>query len=296
MAWLDDNAPARSQFRCPRREDPSGVVVVHDTESKADTSGTDSGAANVANFIRTRDTPGSYHDLVDSDSILNLVNYWCEAYHDGTGSNRHSYGVSGCYRVSEWPNLPKAYRDKVVDNMARAAANYAKWLKTNHGIVIPPRRITREESEARKPGFISHGERDPARRTDPGPLFPWGQFLERFAQLTGSKEEDDMTPEEFTKLVTDEKSDVALAIRKYARKGTNDAVDSNDARKDGGHSTKTQPLDERLAEVLAAAGTVQTAEAWKIAEVMRHEIGAQGNETTGQAIRRIVIEAVAGTK
>jgi hypothetical protein len=114
-------------------------------------------------------------------------------------------------------------------------------------------------------------------------------------------QEDDMTPEQLAKELNDEKSDIALAVRRLARKGTNDAVDSNDARKDGGHDTKTQPLDERIAEVLAAAGTLQTAEAWKVAEVMRHEVGAQKKpdgkqETTGEAIRRIVSEAVAGAR
>ena len=31
-------------------------------------------------------------------------------------------------------------------------------------------------------GFISHGERDPGRRSDPGAGFPWDEFLERFAE------------------------------------------------------------------------------------------------------------------
>jgi hypothetical protein len=171
---------------------------VHTAESAPDTSGADSGAENVANFIRNRTDPGSYHDLCDSDSVINLVRYECEAYHDGTGSNSHSYGVSAATQAARWLSVPKDWRDRCVDNMARAAARYALWLREQRGIVIPAKRITRAQSEARIPGFISHAERDPARRSDPGKDFPWGPFLERFAQLTGKTPalEDDVTPDD----------------------------------------------------------------------------------------------------
>jgi hypothetical protein len=196
MAYLDDHPPARRQFYCPRRDgtQPSGVVVVHDAENATDTVGPDSGAEAVARFIETRDTPGSYHDLVDSDSIIQLVRYECEAFHDATGTNRHSYGVSGAYRHSDWLTLPQARRDGFVLNMASAAARYARWLRDRRGIVIPPKRISVTAARNRVPGFISHAELDPARRTDPGPHFPWDQFLAHFARLTN--QEDDMTPDE----------------------------------------------------------------------------------------------------
>ena len=45
--------------------------------------------------------------------------------------------------------------------MAAAAARYATWVRNRSGIVIPARRISRAESDARVPGFISHAERDP---------------------------------------------------------------------------------------------------------------------------------------
>lgn len=179
-----DHPPARSQYRSPRRDRPSGVVVVHTAESTPDYVAFDGGAEAVARFIQGRSDPGSYHDLADSDSCLNLVPYGAEAYHDGTGSNRHSYGVSVATRADVWPLAPREWRDGAIRQAAAAAARYAAWARSAHGVVIPARRITRAQSEQRVPGFISHGERDPGRRTDPGAQFPWDDFLAEFARLT----------------------------------------------------------------------------------------------------------------
>jgi hypothetical protein len=186
MAWLDDHPPATPQFRCPRREDPSGTVVVHTAENAPDFVAFDGGAEAVASWITRRTTPGSYHHLADSDSVIQLVRYECEAFHDGTGSNRWSYGVSAATRADVWPLAPQAWRDGCVRNMATAAASYARWLRVRSGIIIPARRISRADSEARRPGFTSHAERDPGRRSDPGAGFPWAQFFAEFARQTGA--------------------------------------------------------------------------------------------------------------
>lgn len=190
MAWLDTHPPARSQQRKPRREKPSGVIVVHTAENTPDTVALDGGAEAVANFIRNREDPGSYHDLCDSDSCINLVGYANEAFHDGTGSNPHSYSVSGATKAEFWPLAPKAWRDGCVREMAHASARYAKWIRHERGIIIPARRITRAQSVAKLPGFISHAERDPARREDPGEFFPWEQFLDEYARAMGTEEDD----------------------------------------------------------------------------------------------------------
>src|SRR5262245_60383332 len=144
MAYLDDHPPARRQFYCPRRDStqPSGVIVVHDAENVTDASGPDTGAEAVARFIATRDTPGSYHDLADSDSTIQLVRYECEAFHDATGTNRHSYGVSSAYTHRDWLTLPHALRDGCVHNMADALARYAAWLNDRPVTFIAAKRIT----------------------------------------------------------------------------------------------------------------------------------------------------------
>lgn len=184
MALLDEHPPAVTQFRCPRREEVSGVIVVHTAENTPDFVAFDGGAEAVAGFIGRRTTPGSYHDLVDSDSRIQLVEYDCEAFHDATGSNRHSYGVSFATRADVWPLAPQEWRDGAIRQAAVACARFASWLRAKRGIIIPARRVTRFESELRVPGFISHAERDPERRTDPGAHFPWQQFLDEFRRLT----------------------------------------------------------------------------------------------------------------
>lgn len=182
-AYLIANPPRIRQMHRPRRSKPSGVCVVHTAENTPDVDGADGAAEAVARFIRDRTTFGSYHDLADSDSIVDLVPYDAEAYHDGTGSNSHSYGVSGATQAARWPTLPALRRRAMVRNMAKAAARYAAWLEREEGIVIPARRITKAQSDARVPGFLSHGERDPGRRSDPGAAFPWATFLSNFAKF-----------------------------------------------------------------------------------------------------------------
>lgn len=187
--YLITNPPRIRQFR-ERGTTPSGVIVVHTAESTPDWVGHDTGAEAVARFIQQRTTYGSYHDLADSDSIVNLVPYSHQAYGDGTGSNPHAYHVSAATQAAKWDQAPADWRKATAVNMAKAAARYARWLKTEHGITVPARRITRAQSDNRVPGFISHGERDPGRRSDPGPRFPWRLFLATYAALTNG--DDDM--------------------------------------------------------------------------------------------------------
>jgi hypothetical protein len=164
---------------------PSGVIVVHTAENTPDYVAFDGGAEAVARFIQGRGDPGSYHDICDSDSFIQLVTYSCEAFHVRTyNTNWHAYGVSAATRADVWPLAPKAWRDGCVNNMARAARNYAVWLYTLRGVKIPALRLTVAQARAHRPGFISHAELDPARRTDPGAGFPWAQFLRAYAAMT----------------------------------------------------------------------------------------------------------------
>jgi hypothetical protein len=196
--YLVDHPPVTRQYRSPRRAAPSGVVVVHTAESFPDENPPDTGAENVAAFIARRTNYGSYHDLVDSDSIIRMVRYTDEAFHDATGSNPHSYGVSAATQAAKWSQLRPGWVRSTVENMALASARYARWLFAQRGILIPARLISRDDSERRIPGFISHAKRDPDRRTDPGATFPWDMFLGDFAAIMGGDllEEEDMQLDE----------------------------------------------------------------------------------------------------
>ncbi len=178
LPYLIKNAPARSQFRSPRRSRPSGLTVLHTAESVMDTVGPDTGAENVANFIRTRREAGSYHDLVDSDSALQLVRYGDEAYHDGTGSNAWSLSISWALAAADWPKLTAERRDAFLRQGAVAFRRQQAWLTSHDYPTTPLRRLTKAQSDAGLAGFIKHGDRDPGRRSDPGMRFPWERWFE----------------------------------------------------------------------------------------------------------------------
>jgi hypothetical protein len=212
-AYLIDHPPARSQYLSPRREDPSGVVAVHTAENAPDFVAFDGGAEAVASWISRRSDAGSYHEIADSDSAVYLVPYTAEAFHDGTGTNRHSLGLSCATRADVWPLAPQAWRDGAVEQMAQAAARMHRWVLMVRGFGIPPRRITAAQARARVPGCISHAELDPTRRTDPGAGFPWTRFLTRFAELTGQTGQSTDTEEGDVPLDSTDITKIREAVR-----------------------------------------------------------------------------------
>jgi N-acetyl-anhydromuramyl-L-alanine amidase AmpD len=185
--YLELYPPKVRQFRTPRRAKPSGLIVVHTAESILDQIGEDTGAEDVADFIRRRSDYGSYHTLVDTNSRVRLVPFDAEAYGDGTGSNPFAIHISFACKAAGWAGMDPARKAAMVRNGAAAAYEAAQWLKAEHGIEVPPARVTRAESEAREPGFISHGERDPGRRSDPGADFPWAAFMREFVEAGASE-------------------------------------------------------------------------------------------------------------
>lgn len=194
MAYLDDHPPKVVQQRCPRRDAPSGVVVLHSAENVPDLNPPDTGADAVAKFIVGRNEQASYHTICDSDSRIRLVDYGCEAFGDATGSNRHAIHISGAFTCAQWSTLPQSWRDGVVEQMALDALDARTWL-AGYGVDLPARSLTREQSEARMPGFITHALRDPERRSDPGAECARLVVL-RYAELTApdppEPPEDDM--------------------------------------------------------------------------------------------------------
>jgi len=208
-AYLAGRKLASPQYRSPRRKRLTGAIVVHTAESVLDTIGPDTGAENVAEWMTRRTDPGSYHDLVDSDSIVHLVDYDDEAFHDGTGGNRWSLGLSFACRTTDWAQMTPAKRDAFIENGARAAARMIAHVHARTGVVVPAKRITAEQYRAGAAGFVSHGELDPGRRSDPGNKpgqFPWDQFLHRVAELTGPDSKDilDMDENRLRQIVGEE--------------------------------------------------------------------------------------------
>lgn len=218
-AYLIDHPPAQRQFR-ERGRKPTGLIVIHTAESVPDWVDADAGAEGVARFIQGRSDFGSYHLLVDSDSIILLVPLSLQAYGDGTGSNPFAVHVSAATQADKWAKAPAEWRRETVANMAEAAARAARWLESTHGITVPPRRVTKAQSDQGAAGFISHAERDPARRSDPGKDFPWDVFLQDYA--------DAMRPAAPTPSITqalnaETDPERRAALRRVVRRGSEDA-------------------------------------------------------------------------
>ena len=181
--FLIDNPPKVRQFRTPRRAKPSGLIVVHTAESILDMIGEDTGAEDVARFIEGRSDFGSYHRVADTNSYVRLVPFDAEAYGDGTGSNPFAIHISFACKAAGWAGMSAERRAAMIHQGALAAAEAATWLLKEHGVMVPAMRISRADSERRLPGFISHAERDPARRSDPGAEFPWDAFFAEFVRV-----------------------------------------------------------------------------------------------------------------
>lgn len=187
MSYLDDHPPVRRQFR-PRTMKPTGLIVVHTAESIMDRVGPDTGAENVAAFIQRRTDPGSYHRIADADSVVDLIRFDQAAYGDGTGSNDFAIHVSFACKAADWAGMSDGKRAAFIRQGAKAAAEAAEWLHATYRIEVPPARVTRAESDNGASGFISHGERDPGRRTDPGADFPWPEFVRAFVDAQIDRE------------------------------------------------------------------------------------------------------------
>lgn len=168
-----------------RRDTPSGVVVLHTTEGALDESPPDYGAESTARYFGHSTRPASYHDLVDSDSEVPFLPYDHEAFHDATGTNPHSIGVSAGRPAASWGRNP-AHDEATLRRMARRGARALRWVAGQKRLAAVPaewvRHLTVAEARARVPGFIAHGELDPSRRSDPWVTHPmarelWGRFL-----------------------------------------------------------------------------------------------------------------------
>lgn len=195
MEYLIANPPRVSQYR-NRRKRPTGAIELHSAENTPDVRPPDTGAENVARFIRDRTDHGSYHSLVDSDTRIRLIPFHLTAFGDGTGFNDTVIHISGAFKAHQFATLPQWWKSGCIRNMALEARDATQWLKAIHGIVTPPRRITIAQARNGMSGYFTHGMSDPTRRSDPdnthtGDKFPWDEF---FSYLT--EEDDDVKAED----------------------------------------------------------------------------------------------------
>lgn len=192
--YLEDHPnKTKKQYKFPRSSHVTGAIVLHDAECNPQFKlNADGAAESVAKFISTRSDTGSYHSIVDSDSICRVCRYEWEAYHEGTGGNRWSLGLSFACRTNTWDIAPVWWIDAILSNGAQEAYNMAVWVRSTTGVIVPAERISAEDYRSGRPGFVSHAELDPTRRSDPGKTFPWMIFLDKFRRLMNMTTDDEI--------------------------------------------------------------------------------------------------------
>jgi hypothetical protein len=180
---LDNAQPITRQYGYPRRGAVlSGTCIIHTAECALDNVGEDTSAEGTAEFIRTRSDYGSYHTLVDSDSIIEMAPYEYETWQDSE-TNPWAVGLSCACQADGWHLIPADRKDRIYRNLATAAADFVTYMATK-GITVPLRRITGAQARARVPGFCAHGDSG-IDRHDPGVQFDWALFFKYTQQALG---------------------------------------------------------------------------------------------------------------
>lgn len=210
--YLLDYNPGTRQWTYPRRGAVlSGTIIIHTAECARDDVGEDTSAENCAHFIANRKDYGSYHRLVDSDSIIKMVPWEYEAWQDQM-TNPWAVGISSALRTSDWAVMPADRREGYYRNLAECGAEFVRYMRTK-GIVVPLKRITGAQARAKVPGFCAHGDSG-LNRTDPGRDFNWKLFFLYVQEaLDGINPQGGTTkPEEDMPLTPDDIAKVAAAV------------------------------------------------------------------------------------
>lgn len=176
---LDHPNPNTAQYTYPRRGSRgrlSGTCILHTSEGY--------GALATAQFIARRTDYGSYHRLCDWDQIIAMAPWEYEVWQDSE-TNNWAVGIAAAVKAAEWHLLEPAKRDRVYRNMAACAAEFVAYMRDEHQIAVPIRRISGGEARAGVPGFCAHGDSG-LYRSDPGAQFDWALFFQYTQEALGS--------------------------------------------------------------------------------------------------------------
>lgn len=183
--YLIQNEPNRRQFYPSRAEKVRPSPVAHTAENILDIIGDDAGAENVAEFISNRTEAGSYHVIVDSDSVVWLIPPQYTAFGARHYNSRHVHFSFAC-RTTDWVTMSATRREGFLRNGAQVAHDIGLWLEAETGSYPPSVLLDKDAVDRNHAGFVTHARLDPARRSDPGRHFPWSEFFSYYDELQTS--------------------------------------------------------------------------------------------------------------
>jgi hypothetical protein len=211
------------------RSRPVQYVVIHSTEGSEGVKSAEAGAA----YDKVRTDGTSTHLFVDTDTALMEVRFTDTAHAARAKGNACGIQVELCGRAGQ---TDVQWHDAASLPMLRLAAKEVAAICREFS--LPVRRLSVAEVRAayyapagqRPKGICGHIDvtkaypEDQGSHTDPGPNFPWSEFLAMVsAELGGSTEGDDRPMEFFT--ITDGSNaagayDPIMRLHSFARNGS----------------------------------------------------------------------------
>ena len=153
------------------RERPLRLIVIHTMEApEAPTT-----AENIAVYFASGAVVASAHACVDQDSIVICLPPSDTAF-AAPGANADGYQIEHAGYASQ---TGAGWADAESQSMLRISAAHARSIALAAG--IPLRHLTDDELAAGAAGFVGHDQVSRVYRRsdhwDPGPSFPWAQYM-----------------------------------------------------------------------------------------------------------------------
>jgi N-acetyl-anhydromuramyl-L-alanine amidase AmpD len=190
LKWI----PPKSYTNDNRTKSDIKWVVIHDTEGSSNSES----AENGAEYNQRRTDGTSAHYFVDNNSVVHCVVSADRAHTARATGNRYGIQYELCGRASwqksTWLNdYGRAMLERAAKQVARDCEKFD----------IPVRHLTVAQVRNKERGLCSHWDitrafpEDNGTHTDPGPNFPWTEFLNMVrAELAPEPVEDDMATAE----------------------------------------------------------------------------------------------------
>lgn len=174
------------------REKALRLIVVHTMEAPE----TPQTAENIAAYFASGSVVASAHACVDQDSVVVCLPASDTAF-AAPGANADGYQIEHAGYASQ---DGAGWNDAESQSMLRLSAAHAREIALAAG--IPLKHLTNAELAAGEAGFVGHNQVSEVYKRsdhwDPGPNFPWSQYMGLVNNGEAETEEANTVPEEDT--------------------------------------------------------------------------------------------------